>query len=689
MIPAKIEPALNMPIRKTGVESVTDWFEQHKQSFYILGLAYLQNQSQMEELFYRSIIKVHKELRRFIQDESFKMRVLPIFIQTCREVFNEAGLQAGRELDSRPDFFKALDQLNEGEREAVALTYLNGMSRENAGDLLNVTSEKMDELLFSGMQSLKNRLGYVQSIDGCEMYRKKYIDYLEGAMARPEKIEFEIHVYHCRACQDDLASLQDAILSLKSFAEGTKEFHVPANFMESVKVKLEESDKQREAKTRKRKRIGFIFAGVIALLISFEVITGSFTNLYYAHAEENPELRGFLRQGYGKVLNLEAESDGVKVKIRSVVADDVQTLVFYEVEDTSEDYHYMINIHDGISVENMGEIMKGDTYQRYYPPHLEWEANNNKEKNVYRGKISLLPLKKENGTIKLKISKLYKLSGLTAESVMAAYNNIKIETGEWNFEIPVTKHPSVEYPLNGETEVEGVPVHFEKLTIAPTTTILQYAYPMEQEDKRLEFLRFNKIEVNDKKAKAEKYPNNNFSNQNMDWISFQANFDSLFGEKPKDVSVKFESAVLTVKDEKTIMLDASQTYPQTFEYAGSTISIDKFEIGKPTTIVISDHEVENRPYDSFWFDVMGDYELGAFPAEMHPEGIIVDGKGKKYNYDEIINYEELEKPRHLTTVNTVRLQSDHNGEAAIPNRVELRGYNTTKYLDDVVKIPLK
>ncbi|RDU36672.1 hypothetical protein DRW41_11480 [Neobacillus piezotolerans] len=690
MIPAKIEPISKKPIMNTGVESIADWFNQHKQSFYILGCTYFRIQEQMEELFYRSILKVHKEIPRPTKEPLFDTRVASIFIQTCRELSKETGMKASAERESRPDFFKALDQLKEDEREAIALAFIKGMSRADAGQLLNVSPETMNELLFSGIQSLKNGLGYRQSMKGCKSYQEKYIDYLEGTMARPEKIDFEIHVYHCRDCQDDLATFQEVVLTLKNFAEGIKNFRVPSNFMENVEARLAERDKKRQEKLKKRKRIGFAFAGIFALLIAIEVLTGSFSNVYYAHAEENAELRGFLRHGFGKVLNLEAESGGVKVRIKSVIADEVQTLIFYEVEDTAEDYQYMINIHDGFSVENMGEIMNRDTQQRFYPPHLEWEANK-KGKNVYRGKVSLLPLKKENGTIKLKITRLQKLklSDLSVQNVMDAYNNIEYETGEWNFEIPVTRLPSAEYALNGETEVEGIPVRFEKLTIAPTITILQYAYENGQAGKRMEFLRFNKLEVNGKKVKAEKYPNNNYIEENMNWISFQSQFDPFFGDKPKGISVQFESALLTIEDLKTIILDASQSYPQTFEYAGSTISIDKFEIGTPTTIVISDHEIKNRTYDSFWFDVAGDYENGAFQTEMYPEGVIVDANGKKYNLDEIINYEEIENPRHLTTVNTIRLQSNQAGEIAIPKRLVLQGYNKTKYMDDVVKISVK
>ena len=86
MIPAKIDSISITTIRGKGVESIVGWFDQHKQSFYILGLSYVRNQQQMEELFYRSIVKVHKELPRFKRETSFEMWVTSIFIHICREL---------------------------------------------------------------------------------------------------------------------------------------------------------------------------------------------------------------------------------------------------------------------------------------------------------------------------------------------------------------------------------------------------------------------------------------------------------------------------------------------------------------------------------------------------------------------------------------------------------------------------
>ena len=677
-------------ISEKGVESIVDWFNQRKQSFYTLGWFYLRNQQQMEELFFRSIIKVQRELPRFKNETSFETWVTSIFIHNCRELSEDRSIQVSEESEQHKDLFNALDQLKEYEKEAVVLTYIKGISKEEAAHLLQVSVEKMKELLFSGIQSLRKELGYGSPFNGCKEYHKDYIDYLERTLDRSKRIDLEIHIYHCQDCQEDLATFQEVMLTMLNLTETMEDFYVPSDFMENVKARLAEKERQRQQKNKKRKRIGLVFASVFALLIGIEVLTGAFTNLYYTYTEEDQKLRAFLQQGLGERLNLEAESAGVKVKIKSVIADDVQTLVFYEIEDTEKDNQYMMNYQNGVSVENKHEIMSNITYE-IYPPYLKSDAKNEK-KNVYRGEISLPPLVIENGTIKLKITMLQKLiRDSSDQNALKADMEMEYEFGKWNFEIPVSKKPSIEYTLDKETEVEGIPVRFDKLTIAPTATILQYAFNNEHPEKRINFLSFDNLEVNNKKVKADMYGSSFLDlQQDINWTSLQTQFDPLFGEKPKEVNVQFKSVYLTVEDTFIIELDGIREYPQTFEYAGSTISIDKVEVGQSSNVVISNHEIKNRAYESLRFEIVGEDEHETSSMEMNSEGVLIDKNGIEYNMNENpVVYYEIEQPRYFFTVQSMALQDNTAGEKVIPKSLKIYGYYTTKYMDDVVKISLK
>jgi DNA-directed RNA polymerase specialized sigma24 family protein len=687
MIPVKIDSISISTKRENSMESIVDWFDQHKQSLYTLGWSYLRNQQQIEELFYRSIKKIHKELPRLKSEISFETWVTSIFIHTCRELSDIKNLQASGVKETRQEIFNALDQLKEYEKEAIILIYVKGLSKEEAAHLLQVPVEKMKEHLFSGIQALRKVLGNGTTYNGCTEYHNDYINYLDKTMERQRKIDFEVHLYHCHDCQEDLATFQDVMLGLTKMI---MDLDVPSGFMEKVKDRLAEQEKQRKQKNKKRARRSLVFAGVFALLMGIGFFTGAFTHFYYKWTVEDLELRAFLQHDLGERLNLEAESNGVKIKIKGAIADDVQTLVFYEIEDTKEENQYMMSYDDGFAVENRYEIMGSEAYPRYYLPDLDSDVNK-EEKNLYQGKISLPPLKTENGTIKLKITKLQKLfHNSPGQNSFSTIGDIEPKTGEWNFEIPVTKQPSIEYALKGKTKVEGIPVRFDKLIIAPTVTVLQYGINTERLEKRIDGLNFDNLQVNNKKMKADIYGNSFFDSQRViNWNTLQAYFDPLYGERPNKVNVQFKSAYLTIEDPKTIELDASKKYPQTFEYAGSTISIDKVEVGQKTKVVISNHDIENREFESFYFNILAEGESEINSMDMNPEGVLIDRNGEKYDPRKYGQYQEIEQPRYFTTVQNIELQSNKPGEKVIPKKLEVYGYNTTKYLDHVVKVSLE
>jgi len=59
--------------------------------------------------------------------------------------------------------------------------------------------------------------------------------------------------------------------------------------------------------------------------------------------------------------------------------------------------------------------------------------------------------------------------------------------------------------------------------------------------------------------------------------------------------------------------------------------------------------------------------------------VLVDKNGVEYNNDTTVPYEEIQQPRYFFTVLNMKLTK----------RLEIFGYNTTKYLQDVVKISLE
>ncbi|MGD6901643.1 DUF4179 domain-containing protein [Bacillus infantis] len=669
IIPNKVNAGLPNIIQN-DLESIVHWFEKHQRSLYVLGWSYLRNEQQLEELFYQSILEVQKDFPKVKSKLSFEARVTATFIHKCRELAAAKITEISQEGGQHDELFQTLGQLNGQEREALIFTYIKGLSIDETAGLLQISQEQMKDLLAAGIHSLREKQIRGEQFNGCPEYQRFYLDYLERNLERPEKIEFEKHVYHCQKCQADLASFQEVILQ---FTETLEEFQMPPGFMEGVKERIGETEKGRQQKIGKRNRRTFIAAGVFALVMCTGFFTGAFADVYYKWTEEDPELRAFLKADLGERLNLEAESNGVKIKIKSVIADEFQTLLFYEIEDTKENKQYVINYGDGVSVKDERKVLSTDIYPQYLPPDPDSELNKKKQ-NVFHGKVSLPPLKGDSGMLNLEVSKLARIMGDSSAPA--------VKRGDWNIKVPVTKLPSTEYPMKDIVNIEGIPVQLEKLIIAPTSTVLQYIIKNEQEEKRIDMIDFVHLKMNGKKLKVNPYGGGYAAGS---WDSYQSYFDPIFETETDEVEIHFNRAYLSINDYKTIALDASKTYPQTFDYAGSTITIEEMDIGRPTTIAISNYEIKNRAYESLYFNIMTE-EGDNQSMNMSSEGIFVDENGEEYDMNELTNavYMELENPRHYITVEKIEIPGDN----IIPKNLEIFGYSTTRKLDNVIHVKL-
>jgi DNA-directed RNA polymerase specialized sigma24 family protein len=668
MMLEKMEPISIAAIQEIGVESSVDWFEWHKEYFYRLGCYYVRNPQQMEELFYQTILKVHKEWPRYKGDSTFKMWVTSIFIQNSRGI---SGLPDSEEKDPRLEVFASMDQQ---EKDAMVLTYVTGFTLEETAQILDVTAEKIKQLLFSGIQSARKQLDG-SHYHGCEQFQKHYIDYLEKSMERREKIEFEIHLYNCRDCQEDLASFQEVAMTRLDHVEGVNDLEVDRELMENVKKRFSDQKVHRQQKNKERKKWALGFVSAFAFIMAIGFITGAFPKAYYAWTEDDVQLRAFLQEGFGQRLNMEAESGGVKVKIKGVVADDIQTLVFYEIHDLKEDKQYFMTFEDGLAVENEFDIMNRESYPRYSFPDVDVEMNK-KEKNVFYGKVALRPLKEDEGEIELRITRLQRLAD--DASLSFGFTSGDYKAGDWSFKVPVTKQPATEYEINEQKELEGVAVKLEKLIVAPTATLLHFGINTENEEKRLDFLNFKTLEVNDKKVKSERYGSHFMDYQlDSDWTAFQAYFDPLYGEKVKDFTVNLDSIYLSIVDHKSIEL--SGTFPQELEYADSTIFIDKIEAGQSTEVIVRSDNLENRTFESLHIDFVDENGQQPNITHMDSKSVLVDKDGVEYDMrTDRVDFEKLEQPRHFVTEMTMKIENAE--EKSI--KLQINGYNSIKYVDE-------
>ncbi|MFT4414028.1 DUF4179 domain-containing protein [Fredinandcohnia humi] len=471
------EPILLKSIEERELGAVIDWFYHRKNTFYKLAWTYLENPQFIEEVFYKTILKVFDDFHHVKKNQDFESAVTYLFISECRDLsikYQEKRFQASEEenvVQTKPKIVNGLRKLEDTYKVFLTLTLICELTHEQVANILHVTTQSVKAQIFKGIQTLNE--GMVDNNEGCEGYQNKYIDYLGRTLDRAKKIELEIHLHTCQRCQDALSTLQNVIHSLTRVFDALE---IPSVIMDNVKDKLYETESERKRVKRKRATYGGIIAGFFTLLIITGFVTNSYSYLYYSWLElrklEDEHLLQYLKNGLGEPLNLEKVSNGVKVTIKSAIADEYQTLIYYEVEDITGPNQYKINPHGGFKIENEKEVLQ------YFPSYTLAPTQSNlykKEKHIYIGTISLLPIKEERATINLSLSTLQKIisDSINSEaSSLETSDQTEIIEGDWTFEIPVTRQPSIEHELEMKTEIEGIPIVFQKLIIAPTNQLL-------------------------------------------------------------------------------------------------------------------------------------------------------------------------------------------------------------------------
>ncbi|RYI29587.1 DUF4179 domain-containing protein [Bacillus infantis] len=515
----------------------------------------------------------------------------------------------------------------------------------------------------------------------CSEIENLMMDSLEGRLQHEDEKILKGHLENCGKCGAEMIQLQEitAALSVRS-----KEIDMPEEFMLNVakRVRLSES----ERKKSKASMIGGLAAAVcLTLFVGTAAANGGFTTFkdwwQNFSTEESEQEQKYIQSGLGEKLDLEAESGGVKVRITSVAADDIQTLIYYEVENLKNDDLFKPD-YDGIQVMNADEYWGDQDEPSFSPIRSQMNLYSN-QKNTFRGKLAVAPMDQPEGTINLKIVQLEKFIEASNRDE-GKENTLETLKGEWSFTVPVVKHPSLEYPLSAKTEADGNPIVFEKLVIAPTATMITYRYQNTHSEKILDYIAIDSIETEKGLVSNQLFgPGGDISGGG--WNTVTASFDSIYGEEPKDIKINLGALQYSVEEPKSIDLKG-KSLPIKAEYKGNSISIDSIEPGKTAQVVLTEELPESRAYEKLQFTIEG---KGRTSSAGNSDGYFIDKDGQRYKADEyFMRTAELSEPRLYTTKHTINLRGDGSREV-IPERLEIKGYSYTIFSSKNIKIELE
>ncbi|MEH7237534.1 DUF4179 domain-containing protein [Bacillus sp. JJ1562] len=661
MIIAETDPVLIKMIRERDMEAIINWFEQRKDGFYKLAWTYLENLMDIQDVFYHVMLRVQTDIRKQKKNHDFDKWVISLFVEECKK-----------------------RRLIEDLDDTLVLTYVLGLSQQEIAVILEISVESVKDRLYKEILSLSGAEG--------AHYQEKFIDYLSRSLDRSEKIELEIHLHTCPTCQKSLADFQNTIYSL---IDGAEAIVVPQEYLDQVITELMKIEENKRKKKKKRTTIGVGVASSLFLLLLIGYVTNGFAYMYYSWLDwrdkEDEQLLAYLKNGIGEPLNLVKESNGIKITIKSAIGDEFQTLIYYEVENLKGEEQYGINFWNGVFVEDEVKIFDQLAVPINHLPVNPLES----EEDIFKGTISLLPISSNTETIKLNIAKLQKMEKDAGKmGWIDFYGDGAFASGEWNFEIPVKKQASIEHAVEKTFTVDGLLIEAEKLIMAPTVTILQYRYQPYSNDKSINELFIEGIKTKEKTAKPAVFGwNFPVEGSSREYVTYQSAFDPLYFDDPKEVNLHLSSMSYFQSDFYNVDIDMNQPFPQTFEYLGSKISIDKVELGTPTKIELTAEMVEGRKFESLHFGILGQNDSLAMSMGIsNIEGILVDRNGKIYDWDEYDYYANIDmvnKPRHYDTKMFIEVLSEVTDEEMIPSQLEIHGYQGTTYLDEVIKLKLK
>ncbi|WP_318614550.1 DUF4179 domain-containing protein [Sporosarcina sp. YIM B06819] len=515
----------------------------------------------------------------------------------------------------------------------------------------------------------------------CKECQEQLVEYIDGTMDETARQDIEQHIADCDSCKQELANFKQIIAALASDNEAIQ---VPSDFMNNVRLAVTNTQTSRPKRYKRRATFGLVATLFLTLFVGTAVATNSFADfvdwLKDFSNKQDAQMQEFVQQGLAENVNVVAESNGVKVTITSVVADDLQTLIYYEVEALQQDTKYMINFTDGLQIANQAELWD-DTDSPVTNSLLIYSES----ENVYKGRLGTAPISANEGTIHLKLSKLEQVMDAPVAGVEAS-PPIFME-GDWRFHIPVQKHPAIVYDLQVETEVDGNPVIFDKVTIAPTQTVLSYRYRNNNPDKKMDYLTIASLESKGKHVYPELLGMGGGGGSADGWHSSRATFESLYFDKPTEIRVHVGSAGFTVEESARFTIDIAQEQPQTFNYLGNTISIEQIEVGERTKIKMTEELASNRPYETLRY-VFYDKD-GRGSSSSSVDGYYIDNNGERHAVkDSFYRLQELQQPRIFSTEHQIELYRDDQPGDFIPTTLEIEGYTVTSFYDKVIDIPL-
>lgn len=501
----------------------------------------------------------------------------------------------------------------------------------------------------------------------CDEIRNYFIDYIDGNLSDEEFNMVTAHFKSCSSCNEELSYLQGMIKEIEADRDSIE---VPGDFLSSINNRV---NVPKLSGIRKRKlSMRTILIAAVILILSVVTVFAAKEPILEFIKKINPSgrIEALVDKGVGERLNISAVDKDIRITVTDVIADDIQTLVKYKIEDLKSSREYYVDIKSGIEVkERWGMYTSIFNYDN-------------------KGTLTLHPIDSNEKTIPLTFKELSFKSGDSVEKVQ----------GNWSFKIPIKKQKSRTYDINQTVRGDGYTIDINKITISPTLTVLSFNLRGSNEGEWNEGLE-DLILI----ADGREYPPYNFghgdwnSYSTLGWGSNEMTFESMYNDNPKNIKIKVKRIQVFVKESKEFTIDLTKSTPQEFEYMGTKITIDNIKVDKD--ISFDRYEaLDNRKYS-----VLKEYTTimeGPNPEKYfstfanYKEIFYMDRHGNKYEYyDALSRWEEIRDKDPVLYITKTHFQMHPSDKLNIKElkslKMTIEGYSKTKFVDETIKVKLK
>lgn len=214
-----------------------------------------------------------------------------------------------------------------------------------------------------------------------------------------------------------------------------EDIEISSDFMDNLSAGV---NKTSFNKKKKIKPLRTILIAAVILTLSVATVFAAKEPILELFKLINPQPRitTMVDKGVGNRLNISKTDKDIKITITDVLADDLQTLISYKIEDLKSGKYYNVPYADGISIdERWGETAEYSNMEMY-TSQFNFED---------KGTLKLFAIDTEEKNIHLTFKKL----------TTSNEGNLETIEGKWDFELPIKKYSGKSYDLNSTIKVDN------------------------------------------------------------------------------------------------------------------------------------------------------------------------------------------------------------------------------------------